>query len=233
MIFLDLDNTLLDEESARNRHLPEFYRKYQHCGSNDYFTFAKRWSESVEFYYQMFLDGKLTIEEQRLRRIEHSIGSSDISLAALEEMGRDYTRLNEASWTVFPEWKPFLDRSPSKKSLVTNGSSEQQRKKLRVLDLEKYFAHIFISEEVGFAKPSKNLFEMLFSKTTLLPSDCIFVGDNLTNDILPSLEIGMRAIWINHSGKESMIRDSNLIEVASVKSAVRELERLENLVERH
>lgn len=227
MIFFDLDNTLLDEEAARNKHLPEFYNRYKHRGTSDFPTFTRRWAESLEIYYKMFLDGKLTIEEQRLRRIEHSLGTTSISLAELEEMGRDYTRLNEESWMVFPEWKPFLDRSPPKKSLVTNGSSVQQRKKLYLLDLEKYFTKLFISEEVGFAKPSKSLFEMLFSESEFHPRDCVFVGDNLNNDILPSIDIGMKAIWINHFGKATMINDTNLLEVKTVHAAVRELERLE------
>jgi putative hydrolase of the HAD superfamily len=227
MIFFDLDNTLLDDDAARRNYLPVFFQRYRHLSAYDFSTFSKKWVDSLEHYYRLFLDGKLTHEEQRLRRIEFSFGVSGLSRHELEEIGNVYVGLLESNWILFPEWRPFLDNSSSPKAVVTNGSSQQQRKKLKTLGLEQYFGHVFISEEVGYSKPSRELFKLLLKETKHGPQECVFVGDSLENDIVPALDAGMKAVWINHYGKTSGIRDANLVEVSNVGDAVKELEKFE------
>lgn len=109
MILFDLDNTLLDEESARRKHLPEFFEMYRHLSSFDFATFSRRWLDSLEVYYRMFLEGTLTIEEQRIRRIEHSLGFSGLPKKELEDIGRNYTILNGAPLKTLREF-PFFEK---------------------------------------------------------------------------------------------------------------------------
>ncbi len=46
-------------------------------------------------------------------------------------------------------------------------------------NLNKYFETIIISEEVGFSKPDKRIFELALNKLNLQPENTLFVGDDL------------------------------------------------------
>ncbi len=83
--------------------------------------------------------------------------------------------------------------------LLTNGPYEHQLKKIKQLQLTKYFnnKNIIISGEVGCAKPNPNIFlkcEQLFEG-----EDCDFymIGDSYLNDICGAIQNGWSAIWLN------------------------------------
>lgn len=80
-------------------------------------------------------------------------------------------------------------------SIITNGKIDWQYRKLRQAKIEKYFESITISEEVGFEKPNPNIFMTCLKEMEIRPENCIFVGDNPEIDIIPAIEIGMKAIW--------------------------------------
>ena len=65
-----------------------------------------------------------------------------------------------------------------------------------------YFEEIFISEEIGFNKPSAEFFERCFEK---IPDFCrertIMIGDSLTSDILGGINAGIKTCWFNPQGR--------------------------------
>jgi len=61
-------------------------------------------------------------------------------------------------------------------SLLSNNTSEL-RDELEKEKLTNYFDEIVISGEVGFQKPDKRIFEILFSKLDLHPSEVLFIDD--------------------------------------------------------
>lgn len=80
--------------------------------------------------------------------------------------------------------------------LITNGASQLQRLKLRLSGLAGYFARVFISSEVGAAKPHPRFFRAV---SDLLLSDqavCAVVGDSYTADVRPAIERGWPAVHI-------------------------------------
>ena len=54
------------------------------------------------------------------------------------------------------------------KSLVTNGLKKVQRGRLKDTDTEKYFDHIFISQEMGVQKPKKEFFDIKSAQAGIL-----------------------------------------------------------------
>jgi putative hydrolase of the HAD superfamily len=78
--------------------------------------------------------------------------------------------------------------------LVTNGSGANQRAKLARSGLERFFARIVISGEVGVEKPDRAIFERALAGRP--PSEALFVGDDPARDIAGAHAAGLRTCWV-------------------------------------
>lgn len=84
-----------------------------------------------------------------------------------------------------------------KVGIITNGSSQRQRAKIINTKLNNYFDTIIISEEVGFSKPDKRIFELALNKLNVQPEDVLFIGDDLEKDIAGPQNVNIKGIWFN------------------------------------
>ena len=108
---------------------------------------------------------------------------------------------------------------------VTNGTREVQWPRLKKSGLEKLADGIFISEEIGFQKPEKAYFEIVFSKIPDFKlEDAVIIGDSLTSDILGGINMGIDTVWYNPDGEENTYGYPVTYEIS-------DLAELENLLE--
>jgi len=68
------------------------------------------------------------------------------------------------------------------------------RQLLNEKDLPKYFSHLTFSDEVGVAKPHKQIFEYTVRKLGHRTEEAIHIGDSEYSDIVGAKEANMRAI---------------------------------------
>lgn len=82
--------------------------------------------------------------------------------------------------------------------LVSNGAKRVQEQRLKGTDLARYFKGIFISEDVGYEKPSREFFSACFSAIPDLDkSQTVIIGDSLSSDITGGKNAGIKTIWFN------------------------------------
>ena len=84
-----------------------------------------------------------------------------------------------------------------KTAIITNGSVQSQRGKIKHTNLDKLFDIIIISDEVGVHKPDPKIFELALNKLNVLSESALYVGDRLEKDILGCQNAGMRGVWFN------------------------------------
>lgn len=84
-----------------------------------------------------------------------------------------------------------------KVGIITNGSTQRQKAKIINTGLNEYFDTIIISEEVGFSKPDKRIFELALNKLNVQSEDVLFVGDDLEKDIAGCQNANIKGIWFN------------------------------------
>ena len=82
-------------------------------------------------------------------------------------------------------------------ALITNGTPQRQRAKINNTQLNSSFDTVIISEEVGFSKPDKRIFELALNNLTVHPHEVLFVGDDLEKDIDGCQNAGIKGIWYN------------------------------------
>lgn len=79
-------------------------------------------------------------------------------------------------------------------AVVTNGGTAQ-RAKLAKLGLDAIVHAVFVSSEIGIAKPSLAIFDRALQWTEHAPEQVLFVGDDPLIDLAPAAALGMATAW--------------------------------------
>lgn len=198
MIFFDIDDTLFDNSGAEIKAARRFYQKTRGLNHfQDLDDFVGQWRATTETYLQMFIDRRLSFQEQRRLRLR-DIFRQPFSDGEADALFEKYLLYYEESWDLFPDVRPCLDRlAPLGLGIISNGNSNQQRQKLRVLGIIDCFEIIIISEDVGVSKPDPRIFIQACKATTQTPSNCVYVGDKLETDALAAAGAGLMGTWLN------------------------------------
>src|SRR5438445_215818 len=82
-------------------------------------------------------------------------------------------------------------------TLVTNGPSDVQRRKLAATGLEDAFDAIVISSELGVTKPDRRVYLHACRELGVAPGLAAMVGDSHPNDVAGPLAAGLgAAVWL-------------------------------------
>ncbi|MDA3941449.1 MAG: HAD-IA family hydrolase [Spirochaetia bacterium] len=84
---------------------------------------------------------------------------------------------------------------------------------LEQFKLTSLFDNIIISSEVGYEKPSMEIFQIALKQASISIEDCLYVGDNYYDDGVGSRAVGMDFVIVNPYGKLGVeeIKDCNVI----------------------
>ena len=82
--------------------------------------------------------------------------------------------------------------------IITNGIKYVQDKRIKKSMLYPYFQDIFISDEIGYEKPSTAFFEAVSNKIDgFCKNTTLVVGDSLTSDIRGGINFDLDVCWFN------------------------------------
>lgn len=195
-VFLDLDDTILDFHKAERIALSKTLR---HFGVEPSQAVLDRYHIINIQHWQALERGELTREqvltgrfEALFRELGHQVDAEAVMQSYESNLSIGHYFLpgaQEAVQRLSKSYRLFL---------ASNGTASVQHSRLTSAGLYPYFEKVFISQEVGYNKPSKAYFERCFS---LIPGfeaeKAIMVGDSLTSDILGGQRSGLKTCWVN------------------------------------
>lgn len=149
------------------------------------------------------------LEYQSLAKTIERFGSNADAVALSEEMF-DYWRRPP----IFPESKEFFEKCPVLIYVVSNIDRADIMAAIEYHELKP--AGVFTSEDARSYKPRKELFELALKSTGLRADEVIHIGDSLSSDVKGATGVGIKAVWVNRSGKtvpEGVTAVVNLLEV--------------------
>ena len=208
ILCFNLDGTLCDSTPAEEAARREAINRIVSRGvepSKAAQAFDIQYQAYEESYVNLVLRSSLGEKEIRLKQIADTLKALGVDEKGLA------TELSAAHWSTmsclfahYPEAPQILETMSKKYrvSLLSNGPSDLQREKIHVLGLEDRFEHIIISGEVGYSKPSREIFEALLSRAVAQAHQVMYIGDNYMKDIVGALGAGLRAVWVNRDGKQ-------------------------------
>ena len=83
--------------------------------------------------------------------------------------------------------------------LATNGIGRVQKERLS--DFLPYTYRLYISEEIGFIKPTGDFYNYVMSDLKCSAVECLMIGDSITNDMIGAKATGMNVCYYNAKGK--------------------------------
>lgn len=107
---------------------------------------------------------------------------------------REFVEPIEGACDVLAE----LDELHVPYAILTNGWSPLQEAKAAAVG---FHASVFVSEVLGFRKPSAHAFGVLAEHFNRPPGEIWFVGDDPRADCGGALAFGMQAVWFDWEGK--------------------------------
>lgn len=218
-LLFDADGTLFDYDLAEAKALEGAFRDYD-------IPFDSRVAENYrEINHQIWIDfekGLVTAEALRVLRFERLFASLQVSMAPGLFSERYLLHLSQASDLMDGAEKVLRTLLDSYQlAIITNGLKDVQRPRLARSKIRDCFKGLFISEEMGVAKPDPRFFDIALERIGRPPRHKVLViGDSLTSDIQGGNNAGIDTCWFNPSG----------VQAAAGFPAVYEIRRLEDLL---
>lgn len=98
---------------------------------------------------------------------------------------------------LYPDVRRCLDdlRGLGLRVVICGNQPARRQEQLRSLELG--VEEIITSEDLGAEKPSPEFFSLLLAELGVSdPSEVLYVGDRVDNDVIPALEAGLRVCWL-------------------------------------
>lgn len=198
-VFIDLDDTLWDFRTNAYLSLQDMYAKYElkrYFGSFEHFfrLYTFRNKQLWERYNRNEITKEYLHKERFLYpfRQVHANTTEDFS----EKIGHDFLMTTTTKPHLIPFAKELLEYLQPKYrlSLVSNGFSEVQHRKISNSHLDHFFDHIILSEDVGCQKPDKRFFDFVLQQNNVPADEAIMIGDNPETDIAGARNSGIDQI---------------------------------------
>ena len=209
-IFFDLDNTLWDfEYNSRNviRDLFNEYNLSQRCRT-DFVEFLRQYEQVNLLLWDKLKKSEISKEQLRSSRFYNSMqmfGYDDFDLGLRLE--QEYVKRSPYQKKLIDGATGLLQKLQSNYQLhiITNGFKEVQYTKLENCMIREFFSDIIISEEVGFSKPDRRIFEQAMRITGARPHASLMVGDDMDNDFHGAIAAGMHAVHFDRNNSDSHV----------------------------
>jgi len=221
MIFFDIDGTLINHLSASAAASLALYDEYPGQIPFSRAEFPVVWESIMDVHYNRFTRGEISLWEQRRARIRDSFGSPEMTDAEAHERYYVFIREYENLTRAYDDVAPCLEKLAGHKlGIISNGVGDQQLGKLRRAGIVDHFTVMAFPEDTGFGKPHPSIFQEACRRAGEDPRHCIYVGDDLINDIHASHALGIRPIWVDRVGSTTSSvpaqRITSLIQLAEV-----------------
>ncbi|MEX0882013.1 MAG: YjjG family noncanonical pyrimidine nucleotidase [Cyclobacteriaceae bacterium] len=216
-LLFDLDHTLWDYEQNVRESLSEIFllHKINSLGNVNFEKFFEAFKEVNNLLWHQFNLGKIDRGELRAERFIRIFNLVKLPLEAIpESMEDDFIIRTSSKPGVIPDAFEVLKYLNERYAMhiITNGFNESQFHKLNHSGLIEYFDLVVTSENSGFRKPDKRIFQHALVKLKTSPSECLMIGDNPHSDILGAKNANIDQVHYNPSAVKYGIKPTHTIQ---------------------
>lgn len=205
-VLWDVDGTLLDFLPAERAAIRACFSLFGLGECSD--AMIARYSRINSEYWARLERGELTKPQVLTGRFREFFRAEGLPLDRVEEFNAEY-QLRLGDTICFLDDSRGLVRALRgrvRQYIVTNGTAAAQSRKLSRSGLGELVDGVFISDLVGYEKPSKEFFLRVFDAIAPVdPARTIIVGDSLTGDMRGGQNAGILTCWYNPGGKENTL----------------------------
>lgn len=193
-IIFDADDTLFDYDKAEQGAMSQTFQQFDIALSENTINIYRSINGSL---FSQFERGEIAIEKlktERFARLFQELGmpvnSKSFATAYQKNLSQNQHLLPGAEDVIKELSKTF------NLIMLTNGLASVQRTRLGDSVIGHFFKDLVISEEEGYSKPSREIFEITFARMGDPPREqVLMVGDSLTSDIAGGNNYGIDTCW--------------------------------------
>jgi putative hydrolase of the HAD superfamily len=200
LLFLDLDDTLLDRAGAFRRWAEEFLDDVGAPG------------DDLEWLVALDADGltsRWDVADAIRDKYRLRVSSLDL-VEALHQGVLDYLQLDRlvaGALRIATDagWVPVV---------VTNGAIDQQEAMIKQTGLDRHIVDWVISERAGVSKPNPRIFALAAQRVRMRLHGAWIVGDCPETDIGGAAAMGLPSVWL-HRGRrwiDSRYRPTHIVD---------------------
>ncbi len=217
VILFDADETLFDfkkaEKEAFKNSMLELDIEYD---ENYHFATYKEINTAI---WKELEEGLITQEKLKTERFKRLIDKLDMTFDENDFANIYMTHLGNGSF-LFDGAMELIEDLSSKYilSIVTNGLTSVQERRLKKSTIAKHFKDIVISESIGISKPNPDIFEHAINNLgTFNKDEVLMIGDNLNSDIRGGINYNIDTCWYNPNKLENKTDLKPTYEVPLIK----------------
>lgn len=224
-LFLDLDDTILDFHKAERIAIAKTIRDF---GVEPTEEVLQRYHVINKWHWEQLELGKLTraqVLENRFAVLFEELGV-DVDATAC---ARAYEKNLSIGHYFLPGAEEAVD-SLSKKYrlfLASNGTASVQKGRMTSANLYRFFEKVFVSQEIGYNKPSNEYFDACFNQIPGFDKEkAMIVGDSLSSDIKGGINAGIATVWVNpgHKAPTDIVPDYEIEALSQLEALLDSLE---------
>ncbi len=208
-LLFDADNTLLDFSAAERKAFRETcqtagilcsdegYRQYSHINDSLWKKLERGEITAEKLKVERF---RLWLDWYRLTEWIDTIGIAPEQLrdAYIVALGKQADLMPDAERVC-----RILSARYPHMHVITNGIGEIQRARFAATPILRYFGRLFISGEIGYAKPDKRFFDAVLSELGITDRRTVLViGDSLTSDMGGAIGAGLDCCYLSPDGRK-------------------------------
>lgn len=221
VLLFDLDNTILDFSKAEDYSIRTLAMDYNiRLEDRDVLNYIK----INEQYWNMADSGQIKKDEMLKRRFVDffKLFNLDVDGKSCDEKYRNY--LTEQAFLVDGAIE-VLETLSTKSDLyiVSNGVKQTQEIRMKKAGINKYFKKVFLSDEIGHSKPSKEFFDYVKEylhnvyREGYSLDDVVLIGDNLFTDINGANNAQIKSVYFNIFNKDNNTMYKPIYEIKKLK----------------
>ncbi|QDW30123.1 HAD family hydrolase [Arthrobacter sp. KBS0702] len=206
-VLFDIDDTLVDLEFAMTSAL-RGVSEHLLPGLDEagWERFGRIFTRETTHYYDRYLAGELTFNEQRLLRGRAALGHFGVELEEGEQAHHwvsSYASLQHSYIRAFDDVAPLLDALDAAGvpyGAVSNNVHDYQRVKLDAAGLRR-IGVLVGTDTIGVPKPDPAIYLEGVRRLGIGPGETLYVGDNRLLDAEGATAAGLLGIWLNRNGE--------------------------------
>lgn len=195
-LLFDADNTLFDFDAAERNAHQKLCREYGLAFSEEGYQLYHQCNAQLWHEFDLGRCTKEYLLVERFRRYLAITGEradpEALNIAHLQALGEGAILLPgalELCRQLAVNHKLYI---------LTNAVASVQRQRFERSPITSFFQGVFISEDIGCGKPSREYFDYVFRVVPELnPDNALVIGDSLSSDIQGANNAGLPCCWFN------------------------------------
>ena len=195
-ILLDIDDTILDFQECAKATILRASEDFCVDFTEEMLTYYMEQNAFLWGQYEKGIISREDIFRTRFPLLFKEYGY-DVNGLAFEDAFQKYFKTQYKFVEGAVELVEYL-ASKYNLYVASNSLLSTQVSRLTSAGLYHYFKDLFVSDAIGYQKPTKEFFEGCFCKIpNFSKEETIIIGDSLSSDIKGGCQVGIKTCWYN------------------------------------